>query len=41
MTEGRRYEITYEWFARLFGFERGDANRNKIHFALRLDASKL
>jgi hypothetical protein len=41
MTEGRWYEITYEQFARLFGFEREDANHNKIHFALRLDASKL
>jgi hypothetical protein len=41
MTEGRWYEITYEQFARLFGFGREDANRNKIHFALRLDASKL
>jgi hypothetical protein len=41
MTEGRWYEITYEQFARLFGFRREDANRNKIHFALCLDASKL
>jgi hypothetical protein len=41
MTEGRWYEITYEQFARLFGFRREDANRNKIHFALHLDASKL
>jgi hypothetical protein len=41
MTEGRWYKITYEQFVRLFGFGRGDANRNKIHFALCLDASKL
>jgi hypothetical protein len=41
MSEGRWYEISYEHFARLFGFERGDRNRNKIHMALRLDASKL
>jgi hypothetical protein len=41
MIEGRRYEITYEQFARLFGFGRGDANHNKIHFALHLDVSKL
>jgi hypothetical protein len=41
MTEGRRYEITFEQFARLFGFGWNDANRHKIHFALRLDASKM
>jgi hypothetical protein len=41
MTEGRRYEITYEQFARLFGFGQEDANRNKIHYALCLDASKM
>jgi hypothetical protein len=41
MIEGKWYEITYEQFARLFGFRREDANRNKIHFALHLDASKL
>jgi hypothetical protein len=41
MTEGRWYEITYEQFARLFGFGREDANHIKIHFALYLDASKL
>jgi hypothetical protein len=41
MTEGRRYEITFEQFARLFGFGRIDANRHKIHFALCLDASKI
>jgi hypothetical protein len=41
MTEGRWYEITFEQFARLFGFERNDANRIKIHFASRLDASRM
>jgi hypothetical protein len=41
MTEGRRYEITFEQFARLFGFGRKDANRHKIHFALRLESSKM
>jgi hypothetical protein len=41
MMEGRWYEITYEHFARLFDFGRRDANRNKIHMALHLDASKL
>jgi hypothetical protein len=41
MTEGKRYEITYEQFARLFGFGREDANRNKIHYALHLDARRI
>jgi hypothetical protein len=41
MTEGRRYEITFEQFARLFGFEQNDANRIKIHFASRLDGSSM
>jgi hypothetical protein len=41
MTEGRRYEITFEQFARLFDFSRNDANRIKIHFALRLEVSKM
>jgi hypothetical protein len=41
MTDGRWYEITYEQFARLYGFGREDDNRNNIHFALHLDASKL
>jgi hypothetical protein len=41
MTKGRWYEIIYEQFARIFGFGGGDANRHKIHMALRLDASKL
>jgi hypothetical protein len=41
MTEGRWYEITYEHFARLFGFGRGVANCHKIHMTLRADASKL
>jgi hypothetical protein len=41
MTEGRRYEITFEQFARLFGFRRNDANHIKIHFASRLDGSRM
>jgi hypothetical protein len=41
MTEGRWYEITYEQFTILFGFGRDGANHNMIHFALRIDASKL
>jgi hypothetical protein len=41
MTERRRYEITFEQFARLFGFGRNDANHHKIHFALCLDGSKM
>jgi hypothetical protein len=41
MTEGRRYEITFEQFARLFGFGQHDANRIKIHFGLHPDASKM
>jgi hypothetical protein len=41
MTEGRRYEITFEQFARLFGFGWNDVNHHKIHFALCLDASKM
>jgi hypothetical protein len=41
MTEGRRYEITFEQFARLFGFGRNDANRIKIHFASHLDRSRM
>jgi hypothetical protein len=41
MAEGRRYEITFEQFARLFGFERNNANRIKIHFASRLDGSRM
>jgi hypothetical protein len=42
MTEGRGwYEITYEQFARLFGFGRKDANWPTIHMALRLDATKM
>jgi hypothetical protein len=41
MTEGRQYEITFEQFARLFGFRRNDANRIKIHFASRLDISRM
>jgi hypothetical protein len=41
MTEGRWYEITFEQFARLFGFRRNDANRIKIHFASCLDGSRM
>jgi hypothetical protein len=41
MTEGRQYEITFEQFARLFRFGRNDANCQKIHYALRLDTSKM
>jgi hypothetical protein len=41
MTKGMRYEITFEQFARLFGFGQRDANRIKIHFGLCLDASKM
>jgi hypothetical protein len=41
MAEGRWYEITFEQFARLFKFERNDANCHKIHFELRLNASKM
>jgi hypothetical protein len=40
MTEGRQYEITFEQFARLFGFGQHDANCIKIHFASCLDASR-
>jgi hypothetical protein len=41
MTEGRRYEITFEQFARLFGFGWNDANRIKIYFASCLDSSRM
>jgi hypothetical protein len=41
MTEGRQYEITFDQFARLFGFERNEANRIKIHFASHLDGSRM
>jgi hypothetical protein len=40
-TEGRLYEITFEQFARLFGFRWNDANHIKIHFASRLDGSMM
>jgi hypothetical protein len=33
--------IIFEQLARFFGFGRNDANRYKIHYALRLDASKM
>jgi hypothetical protein len=41
MSEGRRYEITFEQFARLFGFGRNDTNCIKIHIASHLDASRM
>jgi hypothetical protein len=41
MAEGRRYKITFEQFARLFGFGQHDVNHIKIHFGPRLDASKM
>jgi hypothetical protein len=41
MAEGRRYEITFEQFARLLGFGQNDANRIKIHFASHLDGSRM
>jgi hypothetical protein len=41
MTEGRRYEIIFEQFARLFGFGRNNANHIKIHFASRLDSNRM
>jgi hypothetical protein len=41
MTEGRRYIIIFEQFARIFGFGRNDVNHYKIHYALRLDTSKM
>jgi hypothetical protein len=41
MTEGRWYEITFEQFARLYGFGWKDANRQKIDFALCLEGSKM
>jgi hypothetical protein len=39
MTKRMRYEITFEQFARLFGFGRNDANHHKIHYALCHDAN--
>jgi hypothetical protein len=41
MTEERRYENTFDQFARLFGFGWNNANYIKIHFASRLDASRM
>jgi hypothetical protein len=41
MTERIRYEITFEQFARLFGFRRNDTNRIKIHFASCLNGSRM
>jgi hypothetical protein len=41
MIEERRYEITFEQFAKLFGFGRNDINRIKIHFASHLNGSRM
>jgi hypothetical protein len=41
MTEGMWYEITFEHFARLFGFGWNDTNHIKIHFAFCLDGSRM
>jgi hypothetical protein len=41
MTEGKRYKITFEQFAGLFGFGQNDANHIKIHFASCLDGSRM
>jgi hypothetical protein len=41
MTEGQWYDVSYAQFARLLGFGRHDANRIKIHMALKLDARKI
>jgi hypothetical protein len=41
MTEGRRYEITFEQFVRLCGFGWNDANHINIHFAPYLNASRM
>jgi hypothetical protein len=41
MTEGQWFEVSYAQFARLLGFGRRDANRIKIHLALKLVARKI
>jgi hypothetical protein len=41
MAEGRRCMITFEQFARLFGFGQNIANCHKIHYTLHFDASKM
>jgi hypothetical protein len=41
INKGRRYEITFEQFGRLFGFGWNDTNRDKIHFASCLDSSRM
>jgi hypothetical protein len=41
MTEEKWYEITFEQFARLFGFGQNDVNCHKIHYVLCLNASKM
>jgi hypothetical protein len=41
MTKGQWFEASYAQFARLLGFGRNDANRIKIHMALKLDARKI
>jgi hypothetical protein len=41
MTESQWYEVSYSHFARLFEFERKDANRPRIHLALKLEVRKI
>jgi hypothetical protein len=41
MAEGRQCEIIFEQFGRLFRFGQNDANRIKIHFASRIDGSRM
>jgi hypothetical protein len=41
MTESQWYEVSYSHFARLFEFGRKDANRPRIHLALKLEVRKI
>jgi hypothetical protein len=41
MTESQWYDVSYSHLARLFGFGRKDANRPRIHLALKLEARKI
>jgi hypothetical protein len=41
MTEGQWFEVAYAQFARLLSFGRNDANRIKIHMALKFDVRKI
>jgi hypothetical protein len=41
MTEGSWFEVSYAQFVRPLDFRRNDANRIKIHMALKLDARKI